>query len=884
MFKKISYLSLYLVLFSIYSVNSAEVKQGVVSRGMKVKEATENTVVSSVCKQKFYGCMDSFCMLENTNGGRCMCSDRKSELDSILAEIDKIDAKSKQMATEGVENVKMGENAEEIRSRADAAVANVSKRADLKIAKEESKEKKSGLDLSIFDTDVDFDSEVDSIFDKKEKQDAEISLANKTGKALYDAVSNICKSKMQECDKDAGMLSMMYSQQIKSDCGAYENYLQQRKKKSSELLAVAEREVRTAALDKFQEENKYDPGQCVSEYSKCMIAECGEDYSKCVNVVDLEKAGSTEGIKELDELKLRGFEEFNIKRSTFAVLESKREKCNTVLKYCKKAAPGVWMSYLKVALPAVKSAELMIQSNRRQNCLSDVSNCFLKACKDRIDPNNKEGSYDLCLSNPKTVENQCFRELDRCGNKDDIFKLVKLRLGAMRVDACTKQVKKILTDEDRCGKDYVNCIGMDLESFKAMVPVEALTACGEDGEKIPSMDKLDNMLQGIYVSIDNKLASACQAGVEEIFNKECPEGNCEKLFESMKIDLEKNSPLKLDKESDGSYVLSGLIDYGNLEIKKITNNNTSIYNIDKDGYITNIDNSDDDKYKERVKLYLEKLEKSVSNVMNKFSTDPIISNCMSGRDLKQIKGTSTVKEYEKNADGSVKLDNKGDPQSKGIRARGDKTEGRFPNLLDSLSSRIAKQALDVSTAVYAKAYQEKMSELVKLSPDPDKIAKALCYSMFKDSNKENWHCVKTAGLKRAKSEGKKHDNYYYPCVEYNYIGVLKTDNFDLKETDSRSNKSDKIKYRTFIKYTNTKLDNFLKDNLIEDKLPKEILYQTKANDDKTTVLHETKITLGNYYNGVCEILQHNNCIYKQYDCSVNTDILSGTIKKIYYTR
>ena len=234
MFKKISYLSLYLVLFSIYSVNSAEVKQGVVSRGMKVKEATENTVVSSVCKQKFYGCMDSFCMLENTNGGRCVCSDRKSELDNILAEIDKIDAKSKQMATEGVENVKMG---------ADAAVANVSKRADLKIAKEESKEKKSGLDLSVFDTDVDFDSEVDSIFDKKEKQDAEISLANKTGKALYDAVSNICKSKMQECDKDAGMLSMMYSQQIKSDCGAYENYLQQRKKKSSELLAVAEREV-----------------------------------------------------------------------------------------------------------------------------------------------------------------------------------------------------------------------------------------------------------------------------------------------------------------------------------------------------------------------------------------------------------------------------------------------------------------------------------------------------------------------------------------------------------------------------------------------------------------------------------------------------------------
>ena len=741
MLKKISYLSLSLILSGIYSVNSAEVKQGVVSRGMKVKEATENTIVSSVCKQKFYGCMDSFCMLDNTNGGRCMCSDRKSELDNILAEIDKIDAKSKQMATEGVENVKMGENAEEIRSRADTAVANVSKRADLKIAKEEAKEKKSGLDLSIFDSDVDFDNEVDNIFDKKEKQDAEVSLANKTGKALYDAVSTMCKSKMQECDKDAGMLAMMYSQQIKSDCGAYENYLQQRKKKSSELLAVAEREVRTAALDKFQEENKYDLGECVTEYSKCMVGYCGEDYSNCVGMANLEK--ESKGNQEMTSI--RGFSSFQITQDTYDIIMSKKTQCDSVKKYCVKYKDSVWMKYLESAMPILKTAELNIQSNRRQNCLSEVSNCFLKACKDRIDPNNKEGSYDLCLAEPDAVKHLCQKQLNECGKikeDNDIFKIVKLRLTAMRVDACTKQVKECLTSEDRCGKDYINCIGMDLESFKSICPAEKLVACSKEGKNV-KMDDLDYMLQGIYASIDNKLANACQARVEEIFNKECPEGNCEKLFASAKIDLEKNSPIQLDKQSNGDWVMSGLIHYGALKIEKIDKNKLKIglkgdeteeekkeiaernkkvdsieqrdqpYHINIDGYLENIKN---DPYKNRVGTYLKKLDASVSNVMNKFYTDPVISKCIHGRDMRQITG-----------------------KTQGVKQR-NFTTARFPSLLDGVSSAVMKTAIDIAQIAYSKTYEKELKKMTDVQSD--EIKKGMCYGSVAGMKK----CMQWSGI------------------------------------------------------------------------------------------------------------------------------------------
>ena len=79
------------------------IKQNVVQANVGVAAANVNTTVSEDCKNKYYGCMDSFCMLDNENGGRCLCSDKKSDLDSVLAEIENIDAQSRNMATTGVE-------------------------------------------------------------------------------------------------------------------------------------------------------------------------------------------------------------------------------------------------------------------------------------------------------------------------------------------------------------------------------------------------------------------------------------------------------------------------------------------------------------------------------------------------------------------------------------------------------------------------------------------------------------------------------------------------------------------------------------------------------------------------------------------------------------
>ena len=90
------------------------------------------------------------------------------------------------------------------------------------------------------------------------------------------------------------MLQMMYAQTIQSDCRAYENYLKKMKDESSKKLQVAEKALRDAALEAYENSNKWDLGQCVVEMRKCMQDEargaCGNDWTGCVGIVAAENA------------------------------------------------------------------------------------------------------------------------------------------------------------------------------------------------------------------------------------------------------------------------------------------------------------------------------------------------------------------------------------------------------------------------------------------------------------------------------------------------------------------------------------------------------------------------------------------------------------------
>lgn len=495
----------------------AGAKQKVINMGTKVTAATENTTVSKECQDLYFGCMDAFCMLDNASGGRCQCSDKVKELDDLLAEIMSMTEQSQIMATEGVERLKMGQNAEEIMARAKSAADAVS--VENKQKKDEANTaKKQSLDLSAWNK-----SWYDDDIDEFEEISAPSDFSKKTGDALYANAAQLCNKQIPvQCKSSAAMLQMVYGQKIKSDCVAYDNSLRQQQSEASQKLISAQKALRDAALEQFQDENKYDLGGCMVEFKQCMQNDggCGEDFSGCVADVVTLNIGRTQSLKPK---KIQtGAAYVEIEPMTYDILESKKPICDSVLKHCVKVADQVWGTFLREVAATVRLAEVNAESDRRMSCVSTIANCVKKSCGSQWD--EKSDNYDMCLSNPDSVNQFCSIEMEKCGDTgltDTIMTYVQAKLNSMRVDRCTTQVKDCLEDEDVCGKDYSGCLGLSSDSILDLCPTAKLTACMTKFDESTAKEYIISIAQGLALNIDNNMMQQCQNAVTAAMIKVC---------------------------------------------------------------------------------------------------------------------------------------------------------------------------------------------------------------------------------------------------------------------------------------------------------------------------------------------------------------------------
>ena len=671
----------------------AATTQKAITSGTKIAGATANTVVDEECKEKFYGCMDSFCMLDNANGGRCLCSNRNAELDKVLEEIQRLDEQSYAMATEGVERINMGADA-------DAVDAMVNKIAN----KEEAVEKKKArsLNLDLWNDSGAFDED-DNIFGSAE------DIANLTGDSLHAAVSDMCVKQIPECSKNISMLKMMYTQQIKSDCTAYENSLKKQRQDSAKKLQTAQAALREAALEQHQNANKYDLGQCTIRFKQCMqqTAGCGDDFSKCAAVVATDNAQTKVGKKaKTKDYKIQGaVSSITIAASTYDTLLAKKPMCESVTKQCVAVQDKVWDAFLREAAPELKSAELIAESNVRMNCIGNISECFQKACKDNMDPNDPDGSYDMCLSRPETMRSLCKVQIDPCiATEPKILDYVYARLASMRVDSCTTEVKECLQSDDRCGSDYSKCIGLDLDAIRDTCPLAKLVGCQEQGQDA-AWETIDNIVQGIYLDIDNSMLTTCKNLVNAKMVEICgSEDECLAFEDDNVIGADS---LTSYKANDGSFVIEGLLTFGNVKVKetKSTTDNVKFgkYELDISDYSNQINNVDGTSaVKERVLSTLQSTQNKINQKIALLTSDTKISMCVTGRDMKQIRG------------------------------RESKTEARYPNLLDSSIMAIINSGLEKAGKNYAKKYDELLAKAMEEQGDEKRAA--LCAAMAEDSS------------------------------------------------------------------------------------------------------------------------------------------------------
>ena len=633
-------------------------RQSAIQQGTTVRTKVEAVgLYDQACYDAYFGCMDQFCITDNASGGACTCSDDITEYDQELTAIKEILDEANRLRTEEVERIQAGADADiifsgERRYDADGNILDLDE-----MTEEEEKAARRESLLAMFNT---------SIYDDDEDLFSESSVANMAdlvGQELYQAANELCLAQVPDsCAGDMVFLQQLYSRQIVSDCLGYKNSLAAQRDAAEVELAAAESEVRAALQESLDSANKYDLGQCMVEFKKCMQTEdaCGENWENCVATVATENmqnnaATSTAGTT------YESAATYDITVSTMEILDTKRPICERVLDQCVAVRDMVWPNFLREAAPTIRVAESQAESKFRQSCLTNISECITNACRDDI-AGKGVATMDACLSRPDMARSFCKVEIDPCERMEPlIWGYVEDKLAAMRVDACTQEVKDCFTADTRCGPNFENCIGMDYDYIHDICPIDSLVVCKANNPNF-SMDDLDDMLMGLYLNIDNSMMDQCQNLVDTKMAEIC--GSTTDCNRFAADDTIGTGSLRSQKDGD-LYRVTGMISFGSIKMGE----GEQAGQIDVSEYIEqiksrNADVADSEGIIASIEEELNNIAGTINRTISMISEDPEIQYCVTGRSLEQITGEE-----------------------------GAKTTGRFPNLLNQVKMQIAVAAL-----------------------------------------------------------------------------------------------------------------------------------------------------------------------------------------------
>ncbi len=677
-------------------------KQSAIQNTTTVRtRVTPTGLYDQACYDAYYGCMDQFCITDNSNGGSCACSDDNAAYEEKMAKIKEIVAEAERINTEEVERIQAGADADIIFAgeRRYDADGNVLDLDELTAAEQKEKERQDLM--ALFEQNL-YDEEDEDIWG-----DDEVDIFSLTGAELHSAANRVCMEQIPEnCAKDAQFLRQTYQRQIVSDCQGFENSLEKQMDAANKALATANAAVRGALKESLAAANKFDLGQCMVEFKKCMQTDdaCGKDWINCVSVIAAENMQNNQ-TKSTAGTKVATVDVYDITASTMEILDSKRHICENVLDQCVAVRDMVWPAFLREAAPTLKVAESTAESKFRQSCLTNISNCIQTACRDDI-YGKGVATMDACLSRPDMARSFCKVEIDPCERMEPlIWGYVVDKLAAMRVDACTDEVKACFTADTRCGENFQNCIGMDYDYIHDICPIDSLVVCKANNPKF-SMDDLDSMLMGLYLNIDNSFIDQCQNLVDTKMAEVCGSTtDCNKFASDDTIGT---GSLRSQKDGD-IYRVTGMISFGSIKMGdasgRVTDGKDKLApgEIGIQDYLAkvraqNATVANADAIIPMIEEELNNIAGTINRTIDMIEQDPEIQFCINGRDLSQITGQD-----------------------------GAQTQGRFPNLLNQVKMQIAVAALRQAQDNYNEKLNIAISDATKdASAD---LAQYMCQKM-----------------------------------------------------------------------------------------------------------------------------------------------------------
>lgn len=222
--------------------------------GTSATTGTADATISGsgvACRDAYRACMDDFCLLDESEGNRCACSNRINSSKSIINEINTIQGEAEKLYTEGVEYEKLGAQAVLVFGSGQAS-------------------KRKGIDWS---------SWMNSGSDESLDSDDFI------GDNLYYMASEGCAARLAACGSDAEMEENLYTRQIANDCRNFGTFLEDQKKIATSNKAAAEKAVRAARASMLATTNKYNRGECLLAFKSCIADKggCGENFENCLD-------------------------------------------------------------------------------------------------------------------------------------------------------------------------------------------------------------------------------------------------------------------------------------------------------------------------------------------------------------------------------------------------------------------------------------------------------------------------------------------------------------------------------------------------------------------------------------------------------------------------
>ena len=694
--KSISYIAIGLVTLGVGGAAFALARSGTqsaIQMGTTVRTKIEATgLYDQACYDAYFGCMDQFCITDNASGGACNCSDDITGYNEELMAIQDILDEANRIRTEEVERVQAGADADivftgERRYDKDGNIL-----AEGEYSEEEQKERERADLLSLWNTNYTSGGDLWG-----DDSTSSLDMFDMSGRQLYNAANELCVNQVPDsCAGDIAFLQQLYSRQITSDCLGYKNSLMQQRANAENELAAAESEVRNALRESFESANAYDLGQCMVEFKKCMQTEdaCGENWENCVATIAMENMQNNEASSTAGTT-VETVDTYDITASTLEILNAKRPICEGVLDQCVAVRDQVWPNFLREAAPMIKVAETQAESKFRQSCLTSISECIQTACRDDI-AGKGIATMDACLSRPEMARSFCKVEIDPCERMEPlIWGYVEDKLAAMRVDACTQEVKDCFTADTRCGPNFENCIGMDYDYIHDICPIDSLVVCKANNPNF-SMDDLDSMLMGLYLNIDNSMMEQCQNLVDMKMSEIC--GSTTDCNHFAADDTIGTGSLRSQKDGT-TYRVTGMISFGSIKMGDIDGETIQVGDgetvrlgpgeIGVEEYIAQIrERNADVPNAEAIIGTIEEELNNIAGTINRtidlIESDPEIQYCVSGRDLSQITGNE-----------------------------GEMTSGRFPNLLNQVKMQIAASALRQAQDNYNNKLNQAVAEATK---------------------------------------------------------------------------------------------------------------------------------------------------------------------------